>query len=171
MTVKTYGVPGLSEWHGKLKVGTIEVNVSFIGGTASPSGAQPASMTTKDPIVQFVVENSKEWKQGMIILLQKQDVAGVHPRMAVKTAENHAQDDMNQLTEEKDTKGSNKASGSETDESGKGTTFVKVADKADAVEWLKENYPDKGYTANKLRSEAAFTAACQECGVTFEFVK
>ena len=47
---------------------------------------------------------------------------------------------------------------------------VKVADKADAVEWLKENHPDKGYTANKLRSEAAFTAACQECGVTFQFV-
>lgn len=47
---------------------------------------------------------------------------------------------------------------------------VKVADKSEAIEWLKENHPDKGYTTNKLRSEAAFAAACQECGVTFEFV-
>lgn len=46
---------------------------------------------------------------------------------------------------------------------------VTVADKADAVEWLKENYPDKGYTATKLRTAEAFNAACEECGVVFEF--
>lgn len=45
---------------------------------------------------------------------------------------------------------------------------IKVADKAEAVEWLKENYPDKGYTGIKLRSKEAFDAACAECGVTFE---
>ena len=46
---------------------------------------------------------------------------------------------------------------------------VKVADKSEAIEWLKENYPDRGYTAVKLRSTAAFEAACKECGVNFEF--
>lgn len=40
MKVKTYGVPDLTEWHGKVKAGTLEVSVSFTGGTASPSGAQ-----------------------------------------------------------------------------------------------------------------------------------
>lgn len=45
---------------------------------------------------------------------------------------------------------------------------VKVADKAEAIEWLKENYPDKGYTAFKLRSKEAFDSACAECNVVFD---
>lgn len=51
----------------------------------------------------------------------------------------------------------------------KAVQLVTVADKADAVEWLKENYPDKGYTATKLRTQEAFNAACEECEVVFEF--
>lgn len=46
---------------------------------------------------------------------------------------------------------------------------VIVADKADAVEWLKDNYPDRGYTATKLRTQEAFNAACEECEVVFEY--
>lgn len=47
---------------------------------------------------------------------------------------------------------------------------VKVADKPDAIEYLKEKFPEKGYTAVKLRTKTAFEAACKECGVVFEFV-
>lgn len=85
MKVKTYGVPELTEWHGKVKAGTIQVAVSFTGGTSSPSGAQPAYLVTKDPITQFVIENSKEFKNGFITLLMSQDIPGNHPRMAVPT--------------------------------------------------------------------------------------
>lgn len=46
---------------------------------------------------------------------------------------------------------------------------VKVADKATAVEWLKEHFPEKKYTATKLRLIPDFEAACKECDVTFEF--
>lgn len=46
---------------------------------------------------------------------------------------------------------------------------VDVADKADAIEWLKEHYPEKGYTGAKLRSREAFVAACTECNVRFVF--
>ena len=83
MQVKTYGINGLSEWHGKVKAGSIEVAVSFTGGTASPSGALPAYMVTKDPITQFVIENSKEFKNGFIHLQMSQEIPGAHPRMAV----------------------------------------------------------------------------------------
>lgn len=83
MKVKTYGIYNLTEWHGKVKAGTIEVNVSFTGGTASPSGAQPAYMVTKDPIVQFVIENSKEFKDGLINLVFVDEVEGNHRRMAI----------------------------------------------------------------------------------------
>jgi hypothetical protein len=45
---------------------------------------------------------------------------------------------------------------------------VDVPDKAAAIEWLKENYPDKGYTTTKLtRSKEEFNNACAECGVVF----
>lgn len=177
MTIKTYGVPGLSEWHGKLKVGSIEVNVSFVGGTASPSGAQPAYFMTKDPITQFVIEHSHEYKSGKIITLKKQEIEGDHPRMAkpkeIETTK----------TETNNTKGvqlkEGKATAETTDEenhgeatgenTGDGTAKVKVADKSEAIEWLKEHYPEAGYTATKLRTEAAFTAACKERGVEFVY--
>ena len=35
--------------------------------------------------------------------------------------------------------------------------------------WLKEHYPDKGYTQRGLRNKADFDAACQECGVVFSY--
>lgn len=83
MKVKTYGIYSLTEWHGKVKAGTIEVNVSFVGGTASPSGSQPAYMVTKDPITQFVIEKSKEFKDGFIVLVMCEEIGGNHRRMAV----------------------------------------------------------------------------------------
>ena len=46
---------------------------------------------------------------------------------------------------------------------------IKVADKPDAIEYLKEMFPEKGYTAVKLRTKTAFDSACKECGVEFVF--
>ena len=46
---------------------------------------------------------------------------------------------------------------------------VNVADKGEAIDWLKEHYPSNGYTAVKLRTKEAFEAACKECNVEFVF--
>ncbi len=83
MVVKTYGIRGLSEWYGKLNAGSLSVDAAFTGGTASPSGARPAYMVVKDPVKQFVIENSKEFKDGFIYVEMAQETPGVHPRMAV----------------------------------------------------------------------------------------
>lgn len=158
MKVKTYGVPDLTEWHGKVKAGSIEVAVSFTGGTASPSGAQPAYFMTKDPIVQFVIENSKEFKNGFIILVMSQDIAGEHPRMALP---------KNKLASPS---AGEVGGGEHGDEPVPGAPLeVQVADKYDAIEYLKEHYPDKGYTSSNLRTKSSFEAACKECGVEFVF--
>lgn len=193
----------MSEWHGKLKVGSIETNVSFVGGTASPSGSQPAYMTTKDPIVQFVIENSKEYKEGFIIRMLTQEVAGVHPRMAVAKPAPTKQSQKKTVpapivepvpeapapamepaatapepettVPADETPASNAGEGTEVGEGeapapvAGGVQTVEVACKADAVEWLKERYPDKGYNGNTLRSKDAFAAACKEAGVEFIF--
>lgn len=50
---------------------------------------------------------------------------------------------------------------------GDGVQTIEVGCKADAVEWLKERYPEKGYNGNNLRANAAFEAACNEAGVKF----
>ena len=46
---------------------------------------------------------------------------------------------------------------------------IKVADKNEAIEYLKEHFADKNYTAASLRTKTAFEAACNECGVEFVF--
>lgn len=165
MKVKTYGISGLSEWHGKLKAGTLEVSVSFTGGTASPSGAQPAYFMTRDPIVQFVVENSKEFKSGFIALVMQQDVAGEHPRMAVPKKSPVVKSSEEGI-ESSDAEPA--ASGGETPVDGI-PLKVRVADKYDAIEYLKEHFPDKNYTSSGLRTTSAFEAACNECGVVFAY--
>ena len=46
---------------------------------------------------------------------------------------------------------------------------IKVADKREAIEYLKEHFPSQGYTATNLRAKSAFDAACVSCGVEFDF--
>lgn len=183
MKVKTYGVPGLTEWHGKLKAGSIEVSASFVGGTASPSGAQPAYFMTKDPIVQFVIEHSKEYKSGFIILVMSQDVAGEHPRMAVpkpapvpESPTPVVEETVTPTTPAEETRAETEQPTNETqdetlqdDGSTADGNTITVSDKYEAIEYLKEHFADKGYTATSLRTKAAFEAACRECGVTFMF--
>ena len=183
MKVKTYGVPGLTEWRGKLKAGSIEVSASFVGGTASPSGAQPAYFMTKDPIVQFVIEHSKEYKSGFIILVMSQDVAGEHPRMAVpkpapvpETPAPVADGTVTPTTPAEETPAEEvQPTGETQDETLQGDGDdadggkIKVADKNEAIEYLKEHFAEKNYTATSLRTKTAFEAACKECGVEFVF--
>ena len=183
MKVKTYGVPGLTEWRGKLKAGSIEVSASFVGGTASPSGAQPAYFMTKDPIVQFVIEHSKEYKSGFIILVMSQDVAGEHPRMAVpkpapvpETPAPVVKEPVTPTTPAEETPAeAEQPTGETQDETLQGDGEdadggkIKVADKNEAIEYLKEHFAEKNYTATSLRTKTAFEAACKECGVEFVF--
>lgn len=182
MYIKTYGIKGLSEWHGAVKAGSISVNVSFTGGTVSPSGAQPAYFVTKDPVTQFVIENSKEFKDGFIHLEMSVAKPGEHPRMAMPKAtgavvDDHAGNESKQPTEptgdeeplsptvsptETATKQQEGPMETATDQK------VVVADKSEAVEWLKEHYPEEGYTAVKLRTMAAVNEAGKKHGVVFE---
>ena len=175
MVIKTYAIHGLSEWHGDIKAGAISVRVSFTGGTASPSGALPAYFMTKDPVTQFVIENSKEYKNGFIRLEMQQTIAGEHPRMATPKPST-SEVAGSGMPEPDSGEGVTGPADSEDSKSEGGFVLnsfspIKVATKSDAIEWLKEHYPEKEYTAVKLRSKAAFDAACEECGVVFEIAE
>lgn len=170
MKVKTYGVPDLTEWHGKVKAGTLEVSVSFTGGTASPSGAQPAYFMTKDPITQFIIENSKEYKNGFIILVMQQEAPGEHPRMAVPKPKPAVEKASETVADESEPAEEPKENAAAVEEPVPGIPeAITVADKYDAIEYLKEHFPDKNYTSSGLRTKTAFEAACKECGVVFVY--
>lgn len=151
MKVKTYGIHGLSEWYGDVKAGSISVKLHFTGGTASPSGALPAYMVTKDPVTQFVIENSKEFKNGFIHLAMSQDIPGEHPRMAVpkNTTEPSKSEDAPTANPETETKPS---------------SYPNVTTAQAARELLKAEY---GGTTAELQTAAAIRAFAEKKGVTF----
>ena len=197
MKVKTYGIYSLTEWHGKVKAGTIEVNVSFVGGTASPSGSQPAYMVTKDPITQFVIENSKEFKDGFIVLVMCEEIGGNHRRMAVPkpVVEQPKTDDapttQQQGTEEPKTEtpaadatgtvddaDENPSDEGEGVEGGidpadgtvtaDGKRIVEVTDIDDARDYLVDEY---GIARSSLRSNVSVYRASEEHNIVFKGIE
>lgn len=186
MKVKTYGVPGLSEWYGKVKAGNIEVEVQFKGGTASPSGAQPAYFVTKDPITQFVIENSKQFKQGFIILVMQHELPGEHPRIAAPKQkpvvqkpvvpndevpkEEVPQEDENPegnepADEPAEIQGAdNDEAAGEGEEVADGLTRINVASLDETKAYLVDNY---GCKSSDLRSKPKIVAAAKERGIEF----
>lgn len=139
-----------------IKVGEASATIHFKGGSIIDYVQMPARYATSNALEQAIIENSVQFKTGRITLI---------PGMTIEVP-----DDAAELAR-KATKanGINRSDVQREPEDRVAVQRVTVADKADAVEWLKENYPDKGYTATKLRTQEAFNAACEECGVVFEY--
>ena len=190
MIRKTYGVSGLMDWTTQIKTGKVSVSVHFTGGALTAYGVTPAKYSTSNPFFQSVIENSEQFKSGRIMLLGEMEVPddaatkARKARMAAKAAEKPANEVQSPVTpitpvEESPAEESPAEEGQPIGETqdetlqGDGDDTdggkIKVADKSDAIEYLKERFPEKGYTAVKLRTKTAFDAACKECGVEFVF--
>lgn len=190
MIRKTYGVSGLMDWTTQIKAGKGSVSVHFTGGALTAYGVTPAKYSTSNPFFQSVIENSNQFKSGRIELLGTMEVPddaatkARKARMAAKAAEKPANEVQSPVTpitpveespvEESpaeegqsigDTQDETLQDNGDDTDGGK----IKVADKPDAIEYLKERFPEKGYTAVKLRTKTAFEAACKECGVEFDY--
>ena len=192
MIRKTYGVSGLMDWTTQIKAGKGSVSVHFTGGALTAYGVTPAKYSTSNPFFQSVIENSEQFKSGRIELLGTMEVPddaatkARKARMAAKAAEKPApvpetpapvaEETVTPSTTEKESPAESEQPTDDTqDETLQGDgddadgDKIKVADKPDAIEYLKERFPEKGYTAVKLRTKTAFDAACKECGVEFVF--
>lgn len=177
MEIKTYGVYGLTEWHGKVKAGTLEANLSFVGGTSSPSGSQPAYMVTKDPITQFVIENSKEYKSGFIRLVMRQVLPGTHMRIATHKSIPDSDEQANEhLSEETKTEtvkpaGDVETPTPETDiepiEDERGLTEVEFSTNQEAKDYLTKTF---GVKSGTMRTRAEIIAVGETYGVKITFV-
>ncbi len=180
MEIKTYGVYGLTDWQGKVKAGTIEANLHFTGGTSSQSGTQPAYLVTKDPVKQFVIENSKEFKSGFIKLVMRQEVPGTHqhiaapkpakvtkstvgvnppptPAQPVPTQEHETAQDI-------EAEEVNPAEESTTTEDGK--AIIDVTDIDDAREYLSDNF---GVAKSALRSNVSVARCAEEHNIVLRY--
>lgn len=73
---KTYGVSGYMEWVALIECGKATVKVHFSGGSLTGYGVTPAEFTTQNPMTQAIIENSKEFKSGKIILLREIEGTG-----------------------------------------------------------------------------------------------
>ena len=192
MIRKTYGVSGLMDWTTQIKTGKVSVSVHFTGGALTAYGVTPAKYSTSNPFFQSVIENSEQFKSGRIELLGTMEVPddaatkARKARMAAKAAEKPApvpetpapvaEETVTPSTTEKESPAeSEQPTGETQDETLQGDGEdadggkIKVADKNEAIEYLKEHFAEKNYTATSLRTKTAFEVACKECGVEFVF--
>lgn len=165
--IKTYGINGLLEWHGIIESGSIKLKVSFVNGSVTANGVAPASFTTKNELIQAVIENSEMFKTGRIYVYRSSAIPGSDkvveaPKSVVAEEPSVKPAAIDSNTEEK----VDETAGEVADE----VAVIEVADKGEAVEWLKENYPMEGYTASKLRLKGDFESACKKHGVTFKYI-
>ena len=155
--IKTYGIHGLLEWHGMLRAGSVSMKVSFTNGVTTAYGVSPATLITKDELTQFVVEHSNRFKDGTIKLISARIIPGTDTDKTESPAKaDGAFVDLGKaytLDGEQNTDNNDRV--------------ITVNSKSDAVEYLKDNFKDKGYTSVKLRTKEAFDTACKECGVRF----
>ena len=92
-----YGVAGMLDYQALIKVGSAKMKISFTNGSSNEAGRTPATFSTDNPIIQLAIENSKEFKSGLItkvhvvntdeevyiesehVALQGDEVADTHP--------------------------------------------------------------------------------------------
>ena len=160
--IKTYGINGLLEWHGYVHSNGVKMRVDFTNGSVTAYGVAPATFRTKHELTQHIIESSEEFKWGRIRLVSKSELP----------EEANAIDSRKQIADnaqpKKETKTEEVKVKEEEVVKNDGVQKVKVGSKTEAIEWLKDKYPDKGYNGFTLKGNAAFEAACKENNVEFD---
>lgn len=130
-----------------------KVPIVFQGGIQVDS---TAIFSTTSEMIQKGLESAPGFNRDYYLESEREDNPAVAPEPAPK-AEEVAEETSATAAEEV----------AEVSD-GDGLQKVKVADKSEAVEWLKEHYPEEGYTGVKLRTMAAVNEAGKKHGVVFE---
>ena len=151
------------DWTTQIKAGKGSVSVHFTGGALTAYGVTPAKFSTSNPFFQNVIENSEQFQSGRIELIGEMEVADEDRPAVTNTSEDIP------TKEGEAHKGEKLVNDSQGAGDVVGEYKIEVADKSEAIEYLKEHYSDKNYSATGLRTKGAFEAACKECGVEFVF--
>lgn len=138
-TYKTHYLKGLQVLLFDESGRTIEVD--FKGGALIDSTAK---FSTSDEKIQRLLEKCSSFNRDFYLESERNDSSAAAPV-------NKAEEAPSDATEHETT-----------------GEIVKVSDKSEAIEWLKEHFPDEGYTSVKLRSMSAVNEAAKKHGVVFD---
>lgn len=163
MKQKTYGVNGKMEWLPMIKIGNRKMQIPFLHGITSGSGRIPASFTTKNPIIQFGIEQSVYFKEGVIHIEKVLDIpdhkAKVSAPVTPKSANKVATTDR-AGSSDNDEKSTDAISTSESTDG----NVVEVDSIADAKDYLVEHF---NYKASDLRSKKLVIEAGKNQNIVF----
>ncbi len=147
--IKTYGVMGLMEWQPILHIGKATFRPEFTGGTMSAFGTTPATYTTKDPVIQRIIEDSAYYKSGRIELIRENVIEG------------SAEDSKTEDAPEADATAKVESVAPEAD-----TETMQFASTGDAANYLNETF---GIPKMQLRSRAAVQQAGADHNINITF--
>ncbi len=178
----TYGVYNIIEWHTLIPMGKAVVKVTFSGGAITTSGITPATYTTTDPIVQFAIEQSAEYKSGKIQVVRKSllkeefelEHNAPKPKIKQEAAENTevTEADKAEQSEAPGEPAPEEMLAEEAEPEAPAEGEAKLLDKEfdnneDAKNFLADNY---GVLKSKMRTRADILAVGKSVGVNINFV-
>ena len=67
---KTYGIKGFMEYQAVIKVGKSRMKVPFTDGAMTAMGVVPCTFSTERFMVQHAIENSDEFRRGLIYIVR-----------------------------------------------------------------------------------------------------
>lgn len=186
----TYGVYGMMEMETVIKIGGAKMKVLFTGGSMTAMGVNPAKFTTDSLLTQQAIENSQQFKKGLIkkinIIELNEEVKILRNPAPVPKREIEApavadevsspQPPMEAPAEaeqpEKETEEISNDNSSETSEeaspaAGDGLLQVEFSLNEDAKDYLEQNF---GVNKAKLKNRPEIIACAKENGVDLIFV-
>ena len=180
-TKTTYGVYNLIEWHARLRMGKATVKVAFTGGSITTQGVTPATFTTEDPVIQFAIERSPEFRNGKIKVVRRATLnevveiecnvpkvtadvpSAAHepiPARSTVTPVENGDNDSDMQTD-------NEAKAEDSVKTTSATTQVEFSCNDDAKDYLEQTF---GLVRSKLRNREDIVAAGKAHDVEIIFI-
>lgn len=163
----TYGVNGMMEFQAVIKVGKTNLKVQFSDGSFNASSRKPATFTTDNLIVQHAIENSNEFKHGLI-----HKISTVELNEEVKVLRNGPKALNEPIPIEINADGTQKPASetaedaSETAEDASELKQVEVHCNDDAKDYLADNF---GVSKSKLRNKDIIASVAATYGIEFVY--
>lgn len=158
----TYGISGMMEYQAVIKLGRNSMRVNFSDGSVSAMGINPAIFTTENFMVQHAIENSADFKRGLI---KRINVIDLDEELSIERPASEAAEAVATPIE---AAGEVKAEPVEdANDANDANVQVEFSCKDDAKDYLEQTF---GLVRSKLRTRDDIVAAGKANGVDIYFV-
>lgn len=169
----TYGVHGMMEYQAVIKIGRGIKRITFSDGSASSFGESPAIYTTENLMIQEAIENSAEYKRGLIkrvraIELEKDVEILRNPHEGPEVGSENKGETAEAGVDAAPTEADAPSTKDEDVLTEKMNVTVQVSGNEEAREYLEKEF---GVQKGKLRTRTDILSVGLQYGVEFEFTK